>query len=59
MLWLVLLKIKLAFIALANRFACHHVSVGHFLKVGSANLIGDFLLLFSREIDEMVVLRPN
>lgn len=60
MLWLVLLKINDARIALANRRAYvdgQQSARLHFDK--SAYLVGNFFLLFPREVDEVIVLGAN
>ena len=56
MLWLVLLKIRLTFIALANRLA--YVTVRIILteyKALSPYLVRYFFLILTREIDEVVI----
>lgn len=58
MLWLVLLNIKLAFMALANRLAYsdQHLATWHRTPT---YLNRNLLLVFAREIDKMVILCAN
>lgn len=57
MLWLVLLKMRLARIALAKRFACGQFSVLPMpLYRVPPYLQRNLLLVFSREVDELIVL---
>jgi hypothetical protein len=58
MLWLVLLKIRLAFMALANRLACMVLAMKCRSEC-STYLIGDLFLLLAREVYKMVVLGAN
>jgi hypothetical protein len=59
-LWLVLLKMRLAFMAFANRFAYGILVVGsEVLYLEAVYLIGDLFLLFPGEVDEVIVLCAN
>ena len=55
MLWLVLLNIRLAFIALAKRLA-YLVSNAVMLLIESTDLIGNLFLLFPWKVDKVIVL---
>lgn len=65
MLWLVLLKIKLAFMAFAKRFAYDFVSFFSMSTTAAStafyftNLHGDLFLVFAREVHEMIVFRSD